>query len=78
MMMNGSHFENTLAVSGFEITDRINITIEDSDVAKNIISNFKDYISTQVLAKSFTISPKVENGEKWNIGDTNLTIKIEK
>lgn len=72
------HIQTFRKESGFEITDRINITIEDSDVAKNIISNFKDYISTQVLAKSFTISPKVENGEKWNIGDTNLTIKIEK
>ena len=70
------HIQTFRKESGFEITDRINITIEDSDVAKNIISNFKDYISTQVLAKSFTISPKVENGEKWNIGDTNLTIKI--
>ena len=72
------HIQTFRKESGIEITDRINITIEDSDVAKNIISNFKDYISTQVLAKSFTISPKVENGEKWNIGDTNLTIKIEK
>lgn len=72
------HIQTFRKESGFEITDRINITIEDSDVAKNIISKFKDYISTQVLAKSFTISPKVENGEKWNIGDTNLTIKIEK
>lgn len=72
------HIQTFRKESGFEITDRINITIEDSDVAKNIISNFKDYISTQVLAKSFTISPQVENGEKWNIGDTNLTIKIEK
>lgn len=72
------HIQTFRKESGFEITDRINITIEDSDVAKNIISNFNDYISTQVLAKSFTISPKVENGEKWNIGDTNLTIKIEK
>ena len=72
------HIQTFRKESGFEITDRINITIEDSDVAKNIISNFKDYISTQVLAKSFTISPQVENGEEWNIGDTNLTIKIEK
>lgn len=72
------HIQTFRKESGFEITDRINITIEDSDVAKNIISNFKDYISTQVLAKSITISPKVENGEEWNIGDTNLTIKIEK
>ena len=72
------HIQTFRKESGFDITDRINITIEDSDVAKNIISNFKDYISTQVLAKSFTISPKVENGEEWNIGDTNLTIKIEK
>lgn len=72
------HIQTFRKESGFEITDRINITIEDSDVAKNIISNFKDYISTQVLAKSITISPKVENGEKWNIGDNNLTIKIEK
>lgn len=72
------HIQTFRKESGFEITDRINITIEDSDVAQNIINNFKDYISTQVLAKSITISPKVENGEEWNIGDTNLTIKIEK
>ncbi len=72
------HIQTFRKESGFEITDRINITIESSDAAKEIVDKFEDYISTQVLANRISFSNDIANGEEWNIGDTKLTIKIEK
>ncbi len=72
------HIQTFRKESGFEITDRINITIESSDAAQEIVEKFKDYISTQVLANRISFSNDIANGEDWNIGDTKITIKIEK
>ena len=72
------HIQTFRKESGFEITDRINITIETSDMAKKIADKFEDYISTQVLANRISFSKEIANGVEWNIGDTKLTIKIEK
>lgn len=71
------HIQTFRKESGFEITDRINIIIEDSEGARNIIDNFGEYISSQVLADSIGFAAEV-NGEEWSIGELSLKIKIEK
>lgn len=72
------HIQTFRKDSGFEITDRVNITIESSDVAHKIVDKFEDYISTQVLANRISFSNNITSGEKWNIGGTDITVKIEK
>ena len=47
--------------SGFEITDRINITIEQNDNIDNAVASFKDYIAAQVLADNIATSNEVAN-----------------
>ena len=41
--------------SGFDITDRINVTIPESDDNRTCLSKFSDYIASQVLANSIQL-----------------------
>ena len=40
---------------GFEVTDRILIDIEESDLVNDTILNYKDYIAAEVLAKNINV-----------------------
>ena len=45
--------------SGFEITDRINVTLPDSDDNRTCLSKFRDYIASQVLADSISLGTEL-------------------
>jgi isoleucyl-tRNA synthetase len=45
--------------SGFDITDRINVTIPDSDDNRTCLSKFSDYIASQVLANSIQLGTEL-------------------
>ncbi len=45
--------------SGFDITDRINVTIPDSDDNRTCLSKFCDYIASQVLANSIQLGTEL-------------------
>jgi len=42
---------------GFEVTDRISVSVEESGVAVSTIDSYGDYIATEVLASSINIVP---------------------
>ncbi len=46
--------------SGFDITDRINVTIPESDDNRTCLSKFSDYIASQVLANSIQLGSELE------------------
>ena len=45
--------------SGFEITDRISVTLPDSDDNRTCLSKFSDYIASQVLADSISLGTEL-------------------
>ncbi|MBP5394164.1 MAG: isoleucine--tRNA ligase [Bacteroidaceae bacterium] len=45
--------------SGFDITDRINVTIPESDDNRACLSKFSDYIASQVLADNITLGTEL-------------------
>ena len=45
--------------SGFEITDRISVTLPDSDDNRTCLSKFRDYIASQVLADSISLGTEL-------------------
>ena len=47
--------------SGFEITDRIHVTIEKNEIIDNAVVAFNDYIASQVLADSISTRAEVAN-----------------
>ncbi|MBN1115696.1 MAG: isoleucine--tRNA ligase [Bacteroidales bacterium] len=53
-----NRIQNIRKESGFEVTDKINVQVENSETVGIAVDNFRDYISSQVLAKNIEL---VEN-----------------
>jgi isoleucyl-tRNA synthetase len=45
--------------SGFDITDRINVTLPENDDNRTCLNKFSDYIASQVLANEITLDTKL-------------------
>ncbi len=45
--------------SGFDITDRINVTLPDSDDNRTCLAKYSDYIASQVLAAGISLGPEL-------------------
>jgi isoleucyl-tRNA synthetase len=54
-----NRIQNLRKESGFEVTDKIDIEIQKHDAIDSSVTNFKDYISSQTLAKSIKLVEKV-------------------
>lgn len=63
--------------SGFEITDRIEVVVSDNGVAKEVVEQFSQYISSQVLANKLTVGD-VEEGKDVDIDGTVYMINVIK
>jgi len=68
--------QNLRKEGGFEIIDRINITIAPNAEVQKAIESFGEYIKTQVLADSIHISDN--NGTEVEFDDFKLNIQITK
>ncbi|MDO4948626.1 MAG: isoleucine--tRNA ligase [Bacteroidales bacterium] len=72
-----SRIQNIRKSSGFEITDKINITVSSNDKSDGAITRFNDYIRNQVLANSLTIAPQIE-GTQLEFDEFTITADIQK
>lgn len=63
--------------SGFEITDRIIVTIEDRPELAGVIKNFGGHISAQVLANSITVG-EAAGGIDSDFGEFNAKVLVVK
>jgi isoleucyl-tRNA synthetase len=63
--------------SGFEITDRIDVVIEDIEELHGVIETFGEHISAQVLANTIVIGDASE-GTEQELGEFNAKILVRK
>jgi isoleucyl-tRNA synthetase len=63
---------------GYELTDRIKVSIIAPEKISNSIKAFSSYICTEILADSIDIVPTIGNGIDIEVNDNKLTILIEK
>jgi isoleucyl-tRNA synthetase len=63
---------------GFEVTDRITVTLQEDNLVAPAVLNNKTYICTEILANDIILSEKVLNGNKIVIEDVELEIFIAK
>ena len=63
---------------GFEITDKIRITLSKNQQTDDAVTEYKDYICNQVLGTSLTLADEVENGTELNFDDFSLYVSVEK
>lgn len=64
--------------SGFEITDRIRIVVEQLPVAEKAIADFSEFIAGQVLAESIELVANVESETEFDLDGTNVKFLINK
>ena len=69
--------QNLRKESGFEITDRIDVVIENHPDLSAAIDVFKEHIATQVLANSLTLG-EVSDGVEAEFGDFKAKISVKK
>ena len=73
-----NRIQNLRKSNGYEITDKIAVTIESNNEVNTAVTNFKDYIAAQVLAQSLIVADKVENPIALDFEDFVVNISIEK
>lgn len=64
--------------SGLELTDRIQVQIEEFEPLKSAIINFNDYIRAEILADSIEILPQLPDGTEIEVNEANLKVLILK
>ena len=57
-----NRIQNIRKSSGFEITDKIKITLSKNPQTDDAVNEYNDYIRNQVLGTSLTLADNVENG----------------
>ena len=64
--------------NGFELTDRIVVEIEDNEMLRKSINQFKNYICAEILADSINWVPLPKQGTEIEINDTLLKVSLIK
>lgn len=72
-----NRIQNIRKSAGFEVTDRIEVEIEDCTEVHNAVLHFKDYIASQVLARHLDLT-STPQGEEVELNGKKLHIKVEK
>ncbi len=73
-----NRIQNIRKAQNFDITDRINVTLQDVPEVREAVGMFGDYISGQVLAKSIILSDKVDNGTDLDIDGLHVECSVVK
>jgi isoleucyl-tRNA synthetase len=64
--------------SGLEVTDRIEVTLEESETLKSAIINFYDYICAEILADKLIFLTELFEGTSIEVNESTINISISK
>jgi len=73
-----SKIQNIRKGSGFEITDKINVTISKNSLTDDAINEYNAYICNQVLANSLQLADVVDNATVLEFDGFTLDINVVK
>ncbi|MBR5056875.1 MAG: class I tRNA ligase family protein, partial [Bacteroidales bacterium] len=73
-----NRIQNLRKESGFEVTDRVKVTLEKNPEVEDALSQFGNYVCEQTLAVSIDFSDSPENGTEVEWEDGTLKISVEK
>jgi len=73
-----NRIQNIRKDSGFNLTDRILITISENAVLQPAIIEYKDYICAEILADSLAFLPVVSGGIEIEVNDVQLHVNVLK
>ncbi|GEM68441.1 isoleucine--tRNA ligase [Sphingobacterium mizutaii NBRC 14946 = DSM 11724] len=73
-----NRIQNLRKDKGFEVTDRINVTLSQNTEIQQAVDNNFSYICTEILADSLKFDSALANGDAIEIDGENLLLSIEK
>lgn len=63
--------------SNFNLTDRINVTIQDNEIVKSALETFSAYICTEILADGLQFSSQMPNSIEIDVNEHKLNVFIK-
>lgn len=73
-----NRIQNIRKSSGFEITDKIKITISKNKQTDDAVNEYNGYICNQVLGTSLELSDEVKDGVELSFDDFSLFVDVMK
>jgi len=73
-----NRIQNIRKESGFDLTDRIFVTVLESQNLKPSIIKYNDYICREILADTIDWVPQIQDGAEIQINDIVLKVVINK
>lgn len=73
-----NRIQNIRKSNGYEITDKINITISKNELTDVAVNEYNTYICNQVLANNITLSDDITDGIDVDLDIAVLKLKVEK
>ena len=70
--------QNIRKDKGFELTDRISITINENEILQLSLIEFKDYICGELLASSLEFIPQLKDGTTIEVNEATLIVNVKK
>ncbi|HRC89357.1 MAG TPA: DUF5915 domain-containing protein, partial [Bacteroidales bacterium] len=72
-----NRIQNLRKESGFDVTDKIKVFIEDNDFVREAVKRHSSYISSQTLAKDISLVPSLQSSNVREIDIDDVTVKVE-
>lgn len=73
-----NRIQNLRKELNFEVTDRINVTLQNHNLVAAAVAQNKTYICSEILADDLKLTESLDNGNKIVIDDVELQISIAK
>ena len=70
--------QNMRKSNGFDVTDKITVTILSNDIIDATIAEFNTYIANQVQAVSVEVTDVISDATELDFEDFKLSVRIEK
>ena len=64
--------------SGFDITDRISVTLSSNVLSDAAVEQFRDYICNQVLADTLVVDASLAAGEEIELDGASIKVTVER
>jgi isoleucyl-tRNA synthetase len=73
-----NRIQNMRKDNGYEVSDKINITLQKDGIVEKAVSAYKDYITSETLALEIVLKDKVKNGTEIVVDEINTQLLIQK
>ena len=73
-----NRIQNIRKESGFELTDRINLVVEENTSLRTSINEYKNYICAEILADNIDFAGTLTNGILLEVNENKLKVSVTK